>query len=75
MNAQEALLDDPGPCAGCRFARRCRDAKLACDAFQLFASGASKSRWRNAPRAPTAGTFAVVFGAEERMRPVRLGCG
>lgn len=71
----DAFLGDAGPCAGCHLAQRCRDERLACDAFVTFASGASKARWLNAPRAPTAAKFQVVFAAEERMLPVRLGCG
>lgn len=69
---QEALLAEPMPCAGCKFARRCGDEALACDAFITFASGASKARWENAPRAPTSEKFAVVFGVDERSLPVRV---
>jgi hypothetical protein len=34
------LLDEPSPCDACRFAERCRDERLACDAFSMFAAGA-----------------------------------
>lgn len=49
--------------------------EVVADAFVTFASGASKSRWENVPRAPTPEKFAIMFGVDERALPVRLGRG
>lgn len=48
----EVLLG-AAPCDGCRHANRCRLERLACDAFAVYLSGESVTRWRNAPRLPS----------------------
>lgn len=57
------ILDEPAPCDGCRFAERCRDERLACDAFVMFASGAARWRWAGAPKAPTRERWLALFDA------------
>ena len=60
------VLLDASPCDHCRFAPRCGDELLACDAFVIFAAGGSMARWQHAPRAPSAAKFAVVFGSSDK---------
>jgi hypothetical protein len=57
------LLDEPSPCDACRFAERCRDEHLACDAFAIFAAGSPRSRWSGAPRVPTHERWLGLFEA------------
>lgn len=56
-----AIVVEPAPCSGCQFAERCRDERLACDAFALYSQSAQQSRWCNAPRAPTPARFESLF--------------
>lgn len=63
MQSAADLLHELSPCDGCRFAARCRDKRLACDAFSMFASGAIQARWSGAPRAPTRERWLVLFEA------------
>jgi hypothetical protein len=53
------------PCDGCRFAQRCVDNKLACDALSLYAKNVSPLRWRRAPRAPTRARYEIM---EQQLR-------
>lgn len=64
MLVGQALRDAEGaPCDDCRFARRCAEEKLACEAFAMFVARAGAKRWRAAPRAPTRARYeAVVSG-------------
>jgi hypothetical protein len=34
---------------------------MACDAFAVFASGASSTRWQAAPRMPTKARYEIVL--------------
>ena len=56
----------PEPCQWCRFSARCRADHLACDAVAVWSSGASETRWRAAPRAPTRARFEALVEIEER---------
>jgi hypothetical protein len=50
------------PCDGCHLRRKCADAQLACERFSMFSHGEARSRWINAPRAPTRARFEALFG-------------
>ena len=66
-------MKTPEPCAGCRFAARCKVEHLACDALAVWASGAGELRWRAAPRAPSRARLEALVEIEARKAPIRIG--
>ena len=59
-------MKTPEPCVGCRFAARCRQERLACDALCVWSAGAGELRWRAAPRAPTRARLEALVEVEQR---------
>lgn len=68
-------MQTPEPCAGCRFARRCRAERLACAAATAWAAYVPESRWRMAPRAPTRALFEMLLEMEQRKVPLAATVG
>lgn len=67
-----ALLTEPCPCTGCRFAPRCAAEHRACARFGVFLSGASERQWMNAPRVATTAIYAALLGDSEDRRRERI---
>jgi hypothetical protein len=55
----DPLLDEP-PCALCPHIARCREGRLACEAFAVFAKYGGR-RWRKEAREPSAEIYQRVF--------------